>query len=241
MKQVHLILQGKGGVGKSLVASFFTQHCISIEKAPICYDTDPVNQTYAGYKEFKANRLELMRDDNIDQRQFDQLVEAIITAPADSTFIVDNGAATFVPLCAYMFENNVAGFFKEQGIQLMIHSVLTGGQAQSDTMDGLASLLENFPSVPVVVWLNEYFGRVERDGKKFEDSKLFREHQEQIHALIRIPEVRKETFGADMDQMLRQKLTFAAVKEAPDFTIMARQRLAMTWRAIGSQITAANI
>src|SRR3546814_8882094 len=75
---------------------------------------------------------------------------------------------------------------------LVIHSVLTGGQAQGDTMDGLASLLEHFPNVPVVVWLNEFFGRVERDGRKFEDSKLFRDHQEQIHALIRIPELRKE-------------------------------------------------
>src|SRR3546814_16182116 len=96
---------------------------------------------------------------------------------------------------------------------LVIHSVLTGGQAQGDTMDGLASLLEHFPNVPVVVWLNEFFGRVERDGRKFEDSKLFRDHQEQIHALIRIPELRKETFGADVDQMLRQKINFAAVKE----------------------------
>ena len=59
-------------------------------------------------------------------------------------------------------------------------------------MDGLASLLEHFSSVPVVVWLNEFFCRVERDGRKFEKSKLFRDNQEQIQALIRIPEVRKE-------------------------------------------------
>ncbi|MBS4047938.1 MAG: conjugal transfer protein TraL [Alphaproteobacteria bacterium] len=241
MKQVHLILQGKGGVGKSLVASLITQHFLAKGLAPICYDTDPVNQTYAGYKDFGAIRLELMRDGNIDQRLFDQLIEAIINAKDDATFIVDNGAATFVPLCAYMFENDVAGFFKEHGLQLVIHSVLTGGQAQADTMDGLASLLDHFKSAPVVVWLNEFFGRVERDGKKFEDSKLFRDNQEQIQALIRIPEVRKETFGADMDQMLRQKLTFKEVKEAAGFTVMAKQRLAMTWRTIDGQIAAANL
>jgi hypothetical protein len=140
-----------------------------------------------------------------------------------------------------MFENDVAGFCKEHGRQLTIHSVLTGGQAQADTMDGLASLLEHFSSVPVVVWLNEFFGRIERDGRKFEESKLFRDNQEQILALIRIPEVRKETFGADMDQMLRQKLTFKEVKEAAGFTVMARQRLAMTWRTIDGQIAAANL
>lgn len=241
MKHVHLILQGKGGVGKSLVASLITQHFQARSVAPVCFDTDPVNQTFAGYEAFGATRLELMRDGNIDQRQFDQLIEAIVKAGPDTTFIVDNGAATFVPLCAYMFENDVAGFFKQSGLQLTIHCVLTGGQAQSDTMDGLASLLGHFPEVPVVVWLNEFFGRIEREGRRFEDSKLFKDNQAQIHALIRIPEVRKETFGADMDQMLRQKLTFTAVKDASDFSIMARQRLTMTWRSIDAQISAANI
>lgn len=241
MKMVHLILQGKGGVGKSFIASLITQHYQGRGVKPDCYDTDPVNQTYAGYKSFEANRLELMRDGNIDQRLFDALIEAIMNGPKDSVFVVDNGAATFVPLCAYMFENNVAGFLRDQGIELVIHSVLTGGQAQTDTMDGLASLLTHFPELPVVVWLNEYFGRVERDGRKFEDSKLFKDHQEQIKALIRIPEVRKETFGADVDQMLRQKLTFGEIKEAPGFTIMAKQRLAMTWRELNGQMAAANL
>lgn len=241
MKKVHLILQGKGGVGKSLIASLLTQHFIARKVQPSCYDTDPVNQTFAGYKAFGTKQLELMRDGNIDQRQFDELIEAIMKADDGTVFIVDNGAATFVPLSAYMYENGIAGFFQDQGLQLVIHSVLTGGQAQGDTMDGLASLLKHFPEIPVVVWLNEYFGRVERDGRKFEDSKLFKDHQEQIHALIRIPEVRKETFGADMDQMLRRKLTFTDVKEAEEFTIMARQRLAMTWRTLDAQMTAANL
>src|SRR3546814_587662 len=185
MKHVNLILQGKGGVGKSFIASLLTQHYIGRQVTPACIDTDPVNQTFAGYKAFTAKRLELMRDGNIDPRAFDQLIEGIMTAPEDAVFIVDNGAATFVPLSAYMFENDVAAFLQQHGLQLVIHSVLTGGQAQGDTMDGLASLLEHFPNVPVVVWLNEFFGRVERDGRKFEDSKLFRDHQDQIHEIGR--------------------------------------------------------
>lgn len=241
MKRIHQILQGKGGVGKSYIASLLTQHYRSKGIMPICIDTDPVNQTFAGYAEYKAAKLELMRDGNIDPRGFDQLVETITAAPDGTVFIVDNGAATFVPLCAWMVENDVANFFRDQGLEMVLHSVLTGGQAQQDTMDGLDSVLSNFPTVPVVVWLNEFFGRVERDGRKFEDSRLFKENKDKIHALIRIPEVRKETFGADLDQMLRQKVPFSAVREAADFSIMAKQRLAMTWRTLDAQMAAANL
>src|SRR3546814_10898028 len=96
MKQGHLILQGKGGVGKSFIATLLTQHYIGRQITPACIDTDPVNQTFAGYKAFSAKRLELMRDGNIDPRAFDHLIEGIMTAPEDTVFIVDNGAATFV-------------------------------------------------------------------------------------------------------------------------------------------------
>src|SRR3546814_12819123 len=84
MKQVHLILQGKGGVGKSFIATLLTQHYIGRQITPACIDTDPVNQTFAGYKAFSAKRLELMRDGNIDPRAFDHLIEGIMTAPEDT-------------------------------------------------------------------------------------------------------------------------------------------------------------
>ncbi|WP_341702079.1 conjugal transfer protein TraL [Ferrovibrio sp.] len=241
MKRIQMILQGKGGVGKSFVASLLAQRMMSRGTVPVCIDTDPVNQTFAGYTAFGARKLQLMRDGNIDPRGFDQLIEMVMSEPDETAFIIDNGAATFVPLCAYLFENDVAGFLTGSGIELVLHSVLTGGQALGDTMDGLASLLKLFPNIPVVVWLNEFFGRVERDGKAFEDSRLYKDNRDKIQALLRIPEVRKETFGTDLDQMLRQKLTFSAIREAPDFSIMAKQRLAMTWRALDSQMAGAGL
>ena len=49
MKEVHLISQGKGGVGKSLVASFLAQNLTDTNPdTPIhCFDTDPVNPTFS--------------------------------------------------------------------------------------------------------------------------------------------------------------------------------------------------
>ena len=51
---VHLILQGKGGVGKSMVAAILGQflHTRGIETQ--CIDTDPVIQTLMQYRALNA-------------------------------------------------------------------------------------------------------------------------------------------------------------------------------------------
>jgi Mrp family chromosome partitioning ATPase len=63
---VHLSLQGKGGVGKSLVASLLAQYFklrkgISVR----CIDADAVNQTLGQYNELGAERLDLMREGSV--------------------------------------------------------------------------------------------------------------------------------------------------------------------------------
>ena len=46
---IHLTLQGKGGVGKSLVASILAQYFRHRGAEIHCLDTDPVNQTFSQY------------------------------------------------------------------------------------------------------------------------------------------------------------------------------------------------
>ena len=48
-KAVHFILQGKGGVGKSLVAAI-AQYVRTRTDAVVCFDTDPINQTLTNYR-----------------------------------------------------------------------------------------------------------------------------------------------------------------------------------------------
>jgi Mrp family chromosome partitioning ATPase len=44
---IHLTLQGKGGVGKSLVSSILAQYFRYRGAEIHCIDTDPVNQTFS--------------------------------------------------------------------------------------------------------------------------------------------------------------------------------------------------
>ncbi|MGD0669967.1 MAG: hypothetical protein ABSB23_20700 [Bryobacteraceae bacterium] len=110
---IHLTLQGKGGVGKSLVASILAQYFRHHDAEIHCLDTDPVNQTFSQYAELGAEHLALMHDGKIDSRGFDMLMERLFTE--NGIFIVDNGASTFIPLWSYIVENNVLELLRAAG------------------------------------------------------------------------------------------------------------------------------
>lgn len=84
---IHLSLQGKGGVGKSLVASILAQYFRDQSLQVKCIDTDPVNQTLAQYHALSSEHLELMRDSYIDQRGLDVLMERLLTE--QGLFVID--------------------------------------------------------------------------------------------------------------------------------------------------------
>ena len=132
MAKIHMILQGKGGVGKSLIAAILAQYKMSTGQQPLCIDTDPVNATFHGFKELNVKRLQIMENEEINPRHFDTLVELI--APATDDVIIDNGASSFVPLSHYLNSNQVPALLQEMGHELVVHTVITGSQALTDCL-----------------------------------------------------------------------------------------------------------
>ena len=231
---VHLILQGKGGVGKSMVAAILGQflHARGLETR--CIDTDPVNQTLTQYKALNAEHLKLMSESRIDSRVFDELMERMLTET--TTFVVDNGASTFIPLWHYVLENAAIETLEKHGRRVYIHSVMTGGQAMVDTLGGFNDLASSTPAQNLVVWINEYFGPVEMNGKRFSEMKVFAQHSKRIRGVVTMPRRSADTFGRDLEQMLSSKLTFDEAISGPQFSIMSRQRLELVRRDLFKQL-----
>jgi len=219
-----MVLQGKGGVGKSMIAAAIAQHKISKGQSPLCIDTDPVNATFEGYKALKVRRLNIMDGDEINTRNFDVLVELIATAEND--VIIDNGASSFVPLSHYLISNQVPALLQDMGHTLVVHTVITGGQALLDTVSGFAQLASQFPAECLfVVWLNPYWGAIEHDGKGFEQMKAYTTNKGRVSAIIKIPTLKEETYGRDFAEMLQERMTFDEALAMESLTIMTRQRL----------------
>lgn len=231
MADIHIVLQGKGGVGKSVVSSLITQQQKEAEKTVLPIDTDPVNATFSGYKALEAEYIDIMDGDDINPRKFDKLMEMVFQTECQSV-VIDNGAASFVALASYLKSNQVIDMLDGMGHKVFIHTLITGGQAQKDTILGFRSIAQNFgeTKAQIVVWLNEFWGVVEAEGKSFEDMKVFKDNSKAVHSIVTIPELKKETFGEDMREMLTAKLTFEEAINGKQFPVMAKQRLTMIKR-----------
>ena len=231
---IHMSLQGKGGVGKSLAASVLAQYFLARGKAVRCIDADPVNKTLFQYRALEAKPLQLLQDGAIDSRAFDQLMEELLTQ--DGPFIVDNGAATFVPLWHYMLEGDVQQVLRSGGKRLYVHTVITGGQALADTVTGFAKLAETTEDKSIIVWINEFFGRVEHDGKRFVEMKAYTDHEAKVCGAVGIPRRNYETFGRDVEVVIARKLTFEEAIRDGSFSIMTKQRLKVVQRDLFEQL-----
>jgi hypothetical protein len=234
--KVNFILQGKGGVGKSFVAALLAQYYRESGQCDVvCVDTDPVNATFSGYEAFRTRRVELLDNGVIDSGRFDGLMMSIVSEDAD--FIVDNGASCFIPLTKYLFESNALEVICTTGREVAFHTVLTGGYGLRDTIAGFDWLAEKVPvQTQIVVWLNEFFGAIEAEGKGFEEMKVYHRHKDRITALLRLPKQNEQTFGRDLKAMLDQRLTFAEAKASAQFNLFSKQRIAMMERQLLDQL-----
>ena len=239
MAYAHLILQAKGGSGKSTSAFFLISYLLSLGKKVIAIDLDPANNTLAGFKEFGVKVINIMSGDNIDARVFDEFMEIIISADPDTHIVVDNGASSFIAMMSYLKETEAIQFLKDNGHDVFIHTVITGGNATLDTVSGLDSLCRYFGDTKICIWLNYYFGEIVYKKKPFEDFEIYKNNIDKFHAVIHIPLKNASTYGKDIEAMLARRETFDAAINS-SLPIMERQRIKTYFRALIDAINASN-
>ncbi|HEY1433631.1 MAG TPA: P-loop NTPase, partial [Stellaceae bacterium] len=107
MRKAHFVLQGKGGVGKTFVASLIAQYLTERGEPVACLDTDQVNGSFHDITALGVRPVKILKEDSeeIDIGEMDAMVERILTE--DSHFVVDNGATSFVPMSRYLVQDGV--------------------------------------------------------------------------------------------------------------------------------------
>jgi hypothetical protein len=232
---VHMILQAKGGVGKSFVAAVIAQYFFNRFGAVHCFDTDPGNATLAQYKALAAEHIgDLIKSGVINQKRFDPLVEKLLDS--DGVSIVDIGAATFLPFWNHVLENEILAMLEHEGRNAYIHCVVAGGQAMTDTLNGLERLAQTADKKAVVVWLNEYFGEVREGDRAFDQFKLVQDLAPKLVGSVLIRRRNPDTFEDDVQQMLQSRLTFDEAIASEDFSLVSKQRLQIVRRELFEQL-----
>ncbi len=231
MAKIHIFLQGKGGVGKSFAAVLLAQQMVEEGHKPLCIDIDPVNATFSSYKALDVKPFDVMDGDDVDPWKFDKMIELVAASEVD--VIIDNGASSFIPLVSYIKKTEIPALLHSVGHILVIHTVIVGGNALTDTVDGLMKAISIFPDeTKYVVWVNPYWGPVEKDGKEFTEFKAFTKNAHRISAVVDIPNYEPKTFGRNLREMMEANLTFQESLKMDTLSLVTRQRLTMMRRDI---------
>jgi len=228
MTITHFIMQGKGGVGKSLISSILMQYFLKQGLQTYGCDTDPVNSSLARHESLDVKVIDIMDNDDIDPGRFDELIRHIDSGPADGHMVVDSGASCFIDLCGYLKKYHAFEVLQEQGHTVYIHTVITGGVNLLETLNNFNALIDHF-NVPIVIWLNHFFGDVKVGGDSFENSKICQEAAHLLHGIIEMPKL-DPLFARDFADMQARHQTFEAAVKSPKVFLMSRQRLVMIWR-----------
>lgn len=219
MARIHIILNAKGGIGKSFIASLLIQYFQDQKANVLGIDTDPNNSTIVNTKALNAKFLELLNEDGVLQRVgFDKIIDEIDKVKPDEC-IIDSGATTFNDFSQYLKENACIELFESMGLEVLIHVPITAGQEQLDTLEGLINIVNSF-NCKIIVWKNEKNGSLEN----VEDTSEIKSIADKISAYVLIKERSKDTFGEDLKNLTSKHLTFNEALNSSDFTIMSKQR-----------------
>ncbi len=230
MAHVHFFLNPKGGTGKSLFSYITAQYLISLGADVTCIDCDPITPTLIEYKALNPNRLDIMEGTNIEKTKFDRFVELIVAGSEDQHFIIDNGTSSFVALADYLTANGIVPFLNSMHHTVTFHVVIVGGDNLVGSLGGFQYITKNFKNdAMILVWLNPFFGPVQKDGKTFDQFSIVLENPP--FAQINYPDFPKDMFGKSFARLQKDRLTFAEVcdaERAPEgYDLMTCHRLNM--------------
>jgi hypothetical protein len=237
---VHFILQGKGGIGKTLVSTILAQWLAPKDGRPLrCYDTDQENPTFSRYKAMNVKHVPVMTDTRtIDPKRFDALMIDLLEE--DGNCVIDNGANSFSPLMAYLLENDCFGLLEESGRKVYIHTIVGGGDTLHDTATGFVSTAKA-TGVPLVLWENEHFGKLaSASGKLFTESQSYSDHASRVRGRVVLAARNPDTFGADLKKMNMGRLTEGEVRASDKFNVMEKQRIKVVFRDLYEQLDKVN-
>ena len=256
---VHIVLQGKGGAGKTAVSCLLSQYLsykadYAEEEAhaprPLVLDTDPINQSLTAYhgQDFDVQHISLTDEDNItiNSRRFDEMMEVIFQQSKPHAVVIDTGSSNFLQLVNYVKRCSIPSVLSDAGYTLVLHVVIAGGSMLIETLQSLDTICDNlsaFKPLNIVVWTNPVNGNAVADANwsRVQDSNTYKDHADDIRAVINLPLLDKDLQREDFKELLKNHHTFQSAidkqsKLAISYNTLSRLRLKGIREVIWEQI-----
>jgi hypothetical protein len=135
---------------------------------------------------------------------------------------------SFVTLVHYVVTNEVPSILSQGGHQLVVHTVVAGGQALVDTLHGAGGRGSLSGST--------HFGTGCSRCKNVRTDEDVSGHQKADRNGRKPAGVHRRTISQDIALMLNSRLTFKEAIQSPDQSLMSRHRLKVAQRELCSRL-----
>lgn len=179
MNTINFIIQSVDGIGKTYVATkiheYFKSKNIDLNRYS---SNENINSNIS-----EVQKIELIASSNeISPSALNQIIDTNTSSKTNT--LIDTEAKDFIPISQYIGLNIAQELLVKNDITAYLHIVIVGDRHQDETLNGLLNVFKIVPeNVKIIVWLNEYFGAINADGKTFEELKLYKNNCDKIHKI----------------------------------------------------------
>lgn len=240
---VHLVLQKKGGIGKTLVASWIAEHLRLSGNDALILDADPSQKTLAKIKALNVTPISILTKNEageivLDTPRMDDVFSRMLET--EDSVVLDCGGSGYERVTSYLLANEMIQTLTEVR-RVVVHCIVVGSRDYADTAEAMMKIVKEFPeNVEKVIWINPHFGPLEFNGQSFEESAFVRKHRESLAGIVYMPKVSHVYTEGYFNKMLSEHLTFGEVLD-PDnkeWNAIAKMRMRNLWNPIQAQIAA---
>jgi len=238
-KALNVVITGKGGIGKSYIASLLMQYLQEIGAPVLGIDIDPCQASLATTTGLNAEAVDLLDGERINVQVMDACITRIIEE--DTNFVLDVGAAGFVAFLSYVLRDKLFDVIMDEGKRVVVHAVVVGGPQMVETVLSLKDMIRQLPArCEFCLWMNPFFGPLTAaDGRPFEGGPWWDANKGRLSATVRIPVADPHYNGGTVSKILAAKKTFGDALAGDDLDRIAKLRLRRYWDELKTQIWAA--
>lgn len=220
MDTAHLMMQSKGGVGKSVISALLAEYFYEKHNGLKIISTGPIHYTLAKYEALNVLKIQHSHKNNqVNQSNFDSVFNNLISD--EGSILVDTSSNDFLPINDYLIQDELSKLLSENNRQLMIHCPIVYGRSKDETVDCLVEILKNYPDTPVIVWENEFFGK---SKNSFVHKSLFSEPNN-IIGFIKLEYISDDIEKRAFFKMLENFMLFNEVDKDDNFTYIEEHAL----------------
>jgi hypothetical protein len=234
----HIVAAKKGGIGKTLSASFLAQYLQSAGIPVEAVDADPQAPKLSLISALNAPLLPLIDHGEIKQSAFDPTFSHIIQSKTAT--LVDTGSGAFLPIFKYMRDNQLFDLLQQVKKQLYVHVIVISGPEKMNTVDGAIELLKKTEGTgaKVVIWQNEKEGIPIFDGKRMDETAWYQDNHDQIAGIVKIRDYNNSAFTKDFLTMMEENLTYNEIMDgkSKSFDFMRQNRINRIFTDVYSEL-----